>query len=60
MVTVTVSKFKEILGLKIFQATIVHFRDLIFVAAQLNRRENQPDRMTMIAIADGNQVNIFY
>ena len=31
--------------------------NLFFVVAQLNRRENQPDRMTMIAIADGNQVN---
>ena len=33
--------------------------NLFFVVAQLNRRENQPDRMTMIAIADGNQVHNF-
>ena len=47
------------LGLEALQGTIVHLHNLIFVVAQLNRRENQPDRMTMIAIADGNQVHNF-
>ncbi len=33
---------------------IFYFRLLV---GQLRSRENQPDRMTMIAIADGNQVS---
>ena len=31
---------------------------LLFSVAQLPRRVNQPDGMTMIAVADGNQVMI--